>query len=112
MATGISPACEISVTGPIDDTLERIARELVEARLIACANIADAPVKSIYRWRGAVEVEQERRMHLHTRLALVERVVALITERHPYEVPNVTAVPLLAGNEEYLDWIASETVEP
>jgi periplasmic divalent cation tolerance protein len=50
-------------------------------------------------------------MHMHTRLEFVDQVVAFVKERHPYDVPNVTAIPLIAGNLDYLDWIAAETVE-
>ncbi len=48
-------------------------------------------------------------MHLHTRLDLAERVVAFVKDRHPYDVPNVTAVPLVAGNADYFAWIEAET---
>jgi periplasmic divalent cation tolerance protein len=104
-------ACEIIVTGPTDDTLDRIARALVDARLIACANVLDAPVTSTYRWQGAIEVEPEKRMHMHTRLELADQVVAFVKDRHPYDVPNVTAVPLIAGNADYLAWIETETLD-
>jgi periplasmic divalent cation tolerance protein len=104
-------ACEIIVTGPTDDTLDRIARELVDARLIACANVLDAPVTSTYRWQGNVEVEAEKRMHMHTRLELADQVVTFVKDHHPYDVPNVTAVPLVAGNADYFAWIEAETVE-
>jgi periplasmic divalent cation tolerance protein len=112
MSPDTPPACEIIVTGPTDDTLDRIARELVDARLIACANVFDAHITSTYRWKGAVEVEPERRMHMHTRLELVDQVVDFVKERHPYDVPNVTAIPLVAGNADYLAWIEQETVQP
>lgn len=102
-------ACEIIVTGPADDTLDTIASELVDARLIACANVLSEPVTSTFRWQGTVEVEREKRMHMHTRLDLVDEVVAFVNERHPYDVPNVTAVPLVAGNADYLAWIHEET---
>ena len=104
-------ACEIIVTGPTDDTLDHIARALVDARLIACANVLDAPVTSTYRWQGAIEVEPEKRMHMHTRLELADQVVAFVKDRHPYDVPNVTAVPLIAGNADYLAWIETETLD-
>lgn len=102
-------ACEIIVTGPTDDTLDTIASELVDARLIACANVLSEPVTSTFRWQGDVEVEHEKRMHMHTRLDLVDEVVAFVKARHPYDVPNVTAVPLVAGNPDYLAWIDEET---
>jgi periplasmic divalent cation tolerance protein len=102
-------ACEITVTGPTDDTLDRIAHALVDERLIACANIATTPVTSTYRWQGAIEVEQEKRAYLHTRADLADKVIDFVKQRHPYDVPNVIAVPLLAGNPDYLRWIAEET---
>ena len=102
-------AVEVVVTGPTDQTLNRIAQRLVEARLIACANVLEAPVTSTYRWEGKVETEPEKRMHLHTRADLVGEVVAFVKDRHPYDVPNVTAVPLVAGNDDYFAWIVAET---
>ena len=111
MSPDTPQACEIIVTGPTDDTLDQIARELVDARLIACANVLESPVASTFRWQGAVEVEREKRMHMHTRLDLADQVVAFVKERHPYDVPNVTAVPLVAGNADYLVWIVEETRE-
>jgi periplasmic divalent cation tolerance protein len=102
-------AVEVVVTGPTDQTLNRIAHALVEARLIACANVFEAPVTSTYRWEGKVETEAEKRMHLHTRAELVDEVVAFVKERHPYDVPNVTVVPLIAGNQDYFAWIVAET---
>ena len=104
-------ACEIIVTGPTDDTLYKIARELVDARLIACANVLDAPVTSTFRWHDAVEVAPEKRMHMHTRLDLADRVIAFVKDRHPYDVPNVIAVPLVAGNSDYFAWIDEATRE-
>lgn len=112
MSPDTPQACEIIVTGPTDDTLDKIARELVDARLIACANILDAPVTSTYRWQGAVEVEREKRMHMHTRPDLAVQVVAAVKERHPYDVPNITAIPLMAGNADYFAWIDAETRQP
>jgi periplasmic divalent cation tolerance protein len=109
MTADTPQACEIIVTGPTDDTLNKIARALVDARLIACANIFDAPVTSTYRWQGAIEVEAEKRAHMHTRLELADQVIAFVKERHPYDVPNVTAFPLIAGNAAYLAWIEAET---
>ena len=109
MTDATTKACEVVVTGPTDETLDEIAKGLVEARLIACANVFEAPVTSTYRWEGAVETEQEKRAHLHTRLELVDQVVAFVKERHPYDIPNVTAIPLVGGSAEYLAWIVAET---
>ena len=111
MSPDAPQACEIVVTGPADDTLDKLAHELVDARLIACANVVESPVMSTFRWQGAVEVEREKRMHMHTRLDLAEQVVAFVKDRHPYDVPNVTAIPLVAGNADYFAWIVEETFD-
>jgi periplasmic divalent cation tolerance protein len=112
MTPPATDACEIIVTGPMDNTLSRIAHDLVEARLIACANVLDTAVTSTYRWKGAIEVDNEKRAHFHTRAALADQVVAFVKERHPYDVPNVTVVQLTTGNPAYLDWIREETRDP
>ena len=61
---------------------------------------------------GAVHEASEARAFLRTRLGLVDSLVSAVVERHPYEVPNVTALPIVAGNPDYLDWIRRETVDP
>jgi periplasmic divalent cation tolerance protein len=83
---------------------ERIAEALVEERLAACVNVLPG-VRSIYRWKGAVEREEERLLVVKTRAdrfaALRDRVLAL----HPYEVPEVVAVTIEAGSPAYLRWL-------
>jgi len=107
-----SNVCEIVVTGPGGGTLARICRELVEVRLAACANVPEAPVQSVYWWDGEVQRATEVRAYIHTRAALVERVVAFIRERHPDDVPGITARALVGGNPDYLRWIEDETTAP
>jgi periplasmic divalent cation tolerance protein len=88
----------------------RIARRVVELRLAACVNVI-AGVTSVYRWEGAIQEERESTLLLKTRMARVEELTAAIREMHPYDVPEVIAVPLepSAGNPAYLDWILAET---
>ena len=100
--------CEIVVTAPNGDWLEVLCRELVENRLASSANVVH-DVLSIYRWQGEVHETKEARAFLRSRMALLDEVVAYVVERHPYEVPNVTAFPLIGGNPSYLDWIRAET---
>ena len=69
------------------------------------------PVTSIYRWHGAVHTTTEARAFLRSRRALLDDLVAYVVERHPYEVPNVTALPLVGGNPDYLAWISGETAD-
>jgi periplasmic divalent cation tolerance protein len=103
--------CEVVVTHDDAEALVALTRTLVEERLVACGHHV-TPVRSIYRWQGAVHDETEARVALHTRAALVDAVVARVGELHPYEVPCVLALPVLGGNPAYLRWVVAETREP
>ena len=103
--------CEVVVTAPDGDWLKNLCRDLIEARLASSAHVV-SPVTSVYRWEGAVHEASEARAFLRTRFGLVDALVSAVVERHPYEVPNVTALPIVAGNPDYLDWIRRETVDP
>jgi periplasmic divalent cation tolerance protein len=85
-----------------------IGRTVVEERLAACANVLDG-VTSLYWWRGELEQASEAVLILKTRTELVERLTARIRELHSYECPCVVALPIAAGNPDYLAWIAEET---
>lgn len=92
------------VTAPDRDHAARIAHALVEDRLAACVGLVDG-LTSVYRWEGQVEEAAEVQLLIKTRAdrfdALAERVVAL----HPYDVPEVIALPLAAGLPAYLAWM-------
>lgn len=85
-----------------------IARDLLDARLIACANIIDG-AKSLYRWEGKVEEGKEAVMIAKTRDDLVEKVIDRVRELHSYDCPCIVAVAIVAGNPAFLDWIDEET---
>jgi periplasmic divalent cation tolerance protein len=99
---------ELTITAPDPDWLTDLCRQLVDARLASSAHIIRA-VNSIYRWQGEVHETTEARAQLRSRLELVPSVTAYVRERHPYEVPNVSAVPIVGGNPAYLTWISAET---
>jgi periplasmic divalent cation tolerance protein len=99
--------CEVVVTGDAD-WLAGFTRTLVEERLAACGQLV-APIRSIYRWEGAVQDEREARVALHTRRSLVDAIVARAAELHPYDVPCVIALPLNGGNPAYFEWLDAET---
>jgi periplasmic divalent cation tolerance protein len=102
--------CEVIVTAGDADWLAEWTRALVADRLAACGqNIA--AIRSIYRWQGAIEDEAEARVALHTRESLVPAIVARAQAEHSYDVPCVIALPVLAGNPAYLDWVRAETAE-
>lgn len=84
-----------------------LARGLVEARLAACVQVS-GPVRSVYRWDGAVQDEQEWQLWVKTRAALVEQVTAWVHEHHGYDVPELLVLPA-TGSEPYLRWLDEET---
>jgi periplasmic divalent cation tolerance protein len=102
--------CEVVVTAPEEDWLKDLCRQLVDARLASSAHVI-FPITSIYRWDGEVHETTEGRAFLRTRLGRVDALVTYIVERHPYDVPNVTALPIVGGNPQYLEWIKRETCD-
>lgn len=104
----MTDALVVLVTTPTPERAAEIARAVVEERLAACGNVVPG-LRSIYRWEGKLEDEPEALLVLKTTRdrfeALRDRVVAL----HPYQVPEVVALPVEAGSAPYLAWIAAET---
>ena len=95
-------------TLPDRDAAGTLARSLVADRLAACVSIG-APVESIYHWRGAIETSTEVPLTVKTRADLFDAVAAAIRARHPYELPEILAVPITDGADDYLAWIDAET---
>jgi periplasmic divalent cation tolerance protein len=95
-AGALDQGCEVIVTAPDADWLADLCHQLVDARLAASAHVVH-PVTSIYRWRGSVHTTPEARAFLRSRRALLDELVAYVVARHPYEVPNITALPLVGG---------------
>lgn len=89
---------------------EDIARHLVDNRLAACVNIL-APCRSIYRWQGSVETAAEVPLLVKTSRERYPSLEAAIRDLHPYEVPEIIALPIEKGLPAYLDWVAAETKE-
>ena len=83
---------------------ERIGRELVERGLAACVNVVPGLV-SIYRWQGQVETQEERLLVIKTRGERFEALREALVALHPYEVPEVLALPIAAGHAPYLAWL-------
>lgn len=87
---------------------ERLAAELIEKQLAACVNIL-APCRSVYRWKGAVQHEEEHPMLIKTTLERYAALEAALRSGHPYELPEIIALPIERGLAAYLDWVAAET---
>lgn len=94
---------------PDRDSALRLAHELITARYAACVNVLGG-CTSVYRWEGAVETAEEVPLLIKTQAALYGSVEQLIRERHPYELPEIIAVPLAHGLPAYLDWVKAETL--
>ena len=88
----------------------RIAETLVSERLVACVNAAQ--VRSTYRWKGEICRDQEELLVMKTREGLFARVLERIREIHPYEVPEIIALPVWGGFPGYLGWVMEETAPP
>jgi periplasmic divalent cation tolerance protein len=98
----------VFITAPNEKEAASISRTIVEERLVACVNIIPS-VRSIYRWQGRVEDEQEVLMVVKTKKSLFERLQERVKELHSYEVPEIIGLPLVEGSKEYLDWLGQET---
>jgi periplasmic divalent cation tolerance protein len=100
----------VLMTAPDAGTAERVARALVDERLIACANVLPG-VTSIYRWQGEVHTDAECLVVMKTREALVPRLIERAAALHPYDVPELLALPVAEGLPAYCRWVMDETAE-
>ncbi len=89
-------------------TAEALAERLVGAHLSACVQIVPA-VRSVYRWNGAVERADEVQLQIKSRASLFSAIEALFRAHHPYELPELVAIPVSAISRDYLAWLADET---
>jgi len=101
---------DVWVNCPDRATAEAIADAVVAERLAACANIF-APIRSVYRWKGAVERADEVPLVLKTRRVLFETLAGRIKALHPYETPSIVATDLPLVEDRYGAWIAEETLD-
>jgi periplasmic divalent cation tolerance protein len=95
----------VLVTAPNLKTGRMLARAALQAHLIACANLVPK-VESHYWWRGKIEAQAEVLLVLKTHKAKLPALEKLVLARHPYETPEFLVLPLSAGNQQYLDWLA------
>ncbi|MGH9716500.1 MAG: divalent-cation tolerance protein CutA [Candidatus Acidiferrales bacterium] len=87
----------------------RIARSVVEARLAACVNVLRAPVESIYRWNGKVEIAREFLLVIKATRKRFAALDAEVRRLHSYDVPEILALPIERGSKAYLAWIDEST---
>jgi len=94
----------VLVTASRREEAEKIARKLLDERVAACINIVEG-VRSLFWWQGKIDEASEVLMIIKTRLDLFEKVIEYVKMLHSYTVPEVIALPIIAGNAEYLKWI-------
>lgn len=97
------------VTASSEAEADRLARHLVDTRLAACVSVF--PVRSLYRWQGEVQSEAEWQLIVKTDLSQFEALSHAIAEHHSYEVPEVIALPIVAGLPTYLNWLQAQVQE-
>ncbi len=93
-------------TCPDDETATALAKGLVEAHLAACVNLLPN-IRSIYTWKGNLEIDSEVLLVIKTRQDRMEALEQFILSHHPYELPEVVAVSLEQGNQGYLEWLGT-----
>ncbi|MFQ6090795.1 MAG: divalent-cation tolerance protein CutA [Candidatus Bipolaricaulia bacterium] len=99
---------QVITTIDLEERAAEIAQRLLEGRLAACVQVL-GPVRSRYRWEGKIEEAEEWLCLIKARAADYSKIESLIKELHPYEVPEILAMPITAGNPQYLDWLRRET---
>lgn len=104
----MTEALVVLVTTPTPERAAEIARALVEERLAACGNVVPG-LRSIYRWEGKVQEDVEALLVLKTTRGRFEALRERVLSLHPYDVPEVIALPVEAGSAPYLAWLAAET---
>ena len=104
----MTDALVVLITAPKEEDAAAMANALVEGRLAACVNII-RQVRSIYRWQGKIEDDQEVLMIAKTRKECFAELVNKVKELHTYSVPEIIALPVMDGFEAYLDWLKEET---
>src|SRR5579863_4974912 len=98
----------VYVTAGNSGEARSIGRSLVEERLAACANVVDG-IGSIYWWQGAVQEADEAVLILKTTEDRVDPLIARVKHLHTYDCPCIEVLPVMAGYQPYLDWVAQET---
>ena len=98
----------ILATAMNTEEANKIAKKLVDDKLVACVNMVEN-VSSVFRWEGKVDEAKEVLMILKSRKDLFEKIAETIKSLHSYSVPEIIALPIIDGNQDYLNWIKEST---
>jgi periplasmic divalent cation tolerance protein len=104
----VSAAVQVSTTLDSEPRARELATRLVEERLAACVQVI-GPLTSVYRWEGAVTESGEWLLLIKTGEGALHRLIERIRTLHPYQVPEIIATPVVAGDEDYLAWVERES---
>jgi periplasmic divalent cation tolerance protein len=103
--------CEVVISAPDADWLVEFTRRLIDDHLAASAHTLPQ-VRSVYRWHDELVDRIEARATVRTRTSLVPRIAALLDHEHPYDVPGIVVLPILASSPAYADWLLTQTEVP
>ncbi len=103
-----TPYLLVLSTCPDQATAERIAQLLVEEKLAACVNVIP-DITSLFQWQGKLDQDNEILLLIKTTAASYGALETLVRQQHPYELPEIIAVPIVDGLNDYLDWVSSNT---
>ena len=106
----MSESVEVVTTTETQEDARRIARALVESRLAACVQVR-GPIESTYRWKGKIETAVEWQCVAKTRRDRFDDVARTITQLHPYEVPEILALPIVEASRPYAEWLEEQIGE-
>jgi len=106
--TGDSGKVVVFVTTSSEEEAEKIASLLLEQRKAACVSVIPR-VRSRFWWQGKLDSAQESLLIIKTRAPLIPEITDIVKKTHSYTVPEIVALPIVAGNQDYLDWVDKET---
>jgi len=98
---------QVFTTTEKKEDAEKISKKILEKRLAGCVQII-GPIKSNYWWKGKIETAEEWLLLIKSRREVFEELERTIKELHPYEIPEIVAVPIVTGNKDYLEWLKNE----
>jgi len=102
---------QIQITFPTAELAQQMATTLVREKLVACAQVCGT-VQSVYTWKGVCETSSETLLLAKTTLPLFERVESAVRADHPYECPQIVALPIVTANADYLGWLEEQLCPP
>jgi periplasmic divalent cation tolerance protein len=105
-STNPTDSIVVLITASSEEEAHKIAKLLVNERKAACVNIVPG-VDSLFRWKGKLDSARESLLLVKTRASLFPEIISLVKETHSYEVPEIIALPIIGGTEEYLKWLDS-----